>query len=121
MNVFFVIGDEVITPPLEGTILPGITRDSAITLLGDMGYTVRERRIAIDEVIDAHAAGTLRECFGTGTAATVAHVRSIRRGDQQHLLPPVEERTVGPSVRQRLVDVATGRGPDVHGWLQRVR
>lgn len=120
MNVFFVIGDEVVTPPLEGTILPGVTRASAITLLRDMGHTVRERRIAIDEVIDAHAAGTLRECFGTGTAATVSHVRSIRRGARQHVLPPVEHQTVGPGVRQRLVDVATGRAPDPYGWLRAV-
>ncbi len=120
MNVFFVIGDDVITPPLEGTILPGVTRDSAIALLRDMGYTVRERPIAIDEVVAAHAAGTLRECFGTGTAATVSHVRSIHRGGRQYVLPPVEARTVGASVRQRLVDLATGRVADTYGWLQRV-
>jgi branched-chain amino acid aminotransferase len=120
MNVFFVIGDEVITPPLEGTILPGVTRDSAITLLAEMGCTVRERRITIDEVIGAHGAATLRECFGTGTAATVAHVRSIRRGERQCVLPPVEERTVGPALRERLVEIATGRRPDSHGWLRRV-
>lgn len=121
MNVFFVIGDQIVTPPLEGTILPGVTRDSAITLLQDMGHSVRERRIAIDEVIDAHAAGTLRECFGTGTAATVSHVRSIRWGDRQCVLPAVGQQSVGPAVRQRLVDLATGRAPDAYGWLRRVR
>ncbi|MFN2447075.1 MAG: branched-chain amino acid aminotransferase, partial [Vicinamibacterales bacterium] len=61
MNVFFVIGDEIVTPPLEGTILPGVTRDSALTLLRDMGYTVHERRISIEEVIAAHGSGALRE------------------------------------------------------------
>ena len=78
MNVFFVTGDEVITPPLTGTILPGVTRDSVITLLGDMGWPVKQERISIEDLLTEYDAGNIRECLGTGTAAIVSHVRRIR-------------------------------------------
>lgn len=121
MNVFFVLGKDVVTPPLTGTILPGITRDSVITLLGDMGYRVTERRISIDEVLSSYERGELRECFGTGTAATLSHVRRIRYKDRTLELPPIEERKIGVAVRERLVGVMTGREPDAHGWVEGVR
>ncbi len=73
MNVFFVLGDEIATPSLEaGNILPGVTRASSIELLRKMGYTVNERKISIEEVIQAHKAGQLKEVFGTGTAAVIS-------------------------------------------------
>jgi branched-chain amino acid aminotransferase len=117
MNVFFALGDEVATPALSGTILPGITRDSVLALLRDAGHRVRERRIALHELVDAHDAGMLHEAFGTGTAATVAHIRSIRVDDRVLMLPPVEGRAIGPRVRDRLVAIATGAAPDLHGWI----
>ncbi len=120
MNVFFVRGDQVITPALSGTILPGITRDSVITLLGDMGYRVKEDRISIDEVFQSHEKGELLECFGTGTAATVSHVGRIRWKDRTIDLPPVKSRKVGPAVRERLLAVMTGRESDQHGWVEHV-
>ncbi len=121
MNVFFVLDDNhVITPELSGTILPGITRDSVIALLRDSGVTVEERRIAIDEVVELHHQGRLRECFGTGTAVTVSHIQRIRYRDADLVLPAVESRRVGPAVRERLVSIATGRAPDPYGWLDRV-
>jgi branched-chain amino acid aminotransferase len=120
MNVFFVIDDTVVTPALTGTILPGVTRDSVVMLMRDQGLVVQERRIALDEVFAWHADGRLRECFGTGTAATVTHVRSIRHGDQQIVLPPIEARRVGPAVREALVRIASGAAPDRYGWLDRV-
>ena len=124
MNVFFVIDDgggpRVVTPELSGTILPGVTRDSVLTLLREMGMTVEERKLAIDEVLVAHERGALRECFGTGTAATLSHVRRIRYRDKDYDLPSVETRAIGPAVRERLVAIATGRAPDTHGWLERV-
>jgi branched-chain amino acid aminotransferase len=119
-NVFFVIGDEVVTPALGGTILPGVTRDSVITLLRHMGTSVRERRVSIDELVAAHDRGDLRECFGTGTAATVSHVRRIRHAGGDLVLPPIEQRAVGPAVRERLLAIATGRAPDPYGWLDTV-
>ena len=120
MNVFFVIGEEVVTPFLSGTILPGITRDSVITLLRDLGHPVKEERIAIDEVFRSHQRGELRECFGTGTAATVSHVGRIRYNAETIELPPVSQRKVGPVVREKLLAIMTGRQPDVHGWVEQL-
>ena len=74
MNVFFVIGDEVLTPSLEGSILAGITRMSTIELLKSLGLKVTERRITIQEIIDANKNGTLKEAFGTGTAAVISPI-----------------------------------------------
>ena len=120
MNVFFVIGDEVITPPLTGTILPGVTRDSVITLLGDMGYHVKQERISIDDLLRKYDEGQLRECFGTGTAATVSHVRRIRYKERTLELPSVEERKVGPDVRERLLRIVTGCEADPYGWVESI-
>lgn len=117
MNMFFVIGDEIVTPSLDGTILPGITRDSVIVLLRDMGRTVRERRIGIDEIVAAHEQGTLRECFGTGTAPTLTHIRRIRHDGRDIELPAISDAGIGAVVRDRLKAVATARAPDAHGWL----
>lgn len=120
MNVFFVIGEEVVTPLLSGTILSGITRDSVITLLHDIGYGIKEERIAIDEVFRSHERGELRECFGTGTAATVSHIRHIQYRNETIKLPPIEERKVGPLVREKLLGIMTGRQPDLHGWVEQI-
>ena len=120
MNVFFVIGDEVITPPLTGTILPGVTRDSVITLLRDMGRHVREEPISMDELLSMYDAGEVRECFGTATAASVSHVRRLRYKDRVLELPPIEERTVGPAVREKLLGIMTGRDQDPHSWVEQI-
>jgi branched-chain amino acid aminotransferase len=118
MNVFFVIGDRVVTPPLTGTILPGITRDSVITLLRDMGLRLNEEQVSMDELLESHRRGDLRECFGTGTAATVSHVHRIRYKEQTLELPPIEHRTVGPAVKEKLLGIMTGREPDRHAWVE---
>jgi branched-chain amino acid aminotransferase len=97
--------------------LPGVTRDSAITVLREMGLTVIERRISIEEVLAAHEAGALRECFGTGTAATVSSVRRIGFRDREINLPPADEASIGFQLRERLIAIATGRVPDNQGWL----
>lgn len=120
MNVFFVLGEDVVTPSLTGTILPGITRDSVITLLRDLGYRVKEDRISMDDLLRSHERGELLECFGTGTAATVSHVRRIRYKDRTLELPPIERRKVGAAVRERLLAVMTGREPDLHGWVEQI-
>jgi len=117
MNVFFVIDDAVVTPALGDTILPGITRDSVITLLEATGIGVEERPLPIDEVVAAHAAGRLRECFGTGTAATLSHVAEIAYQGKTMTLPPVAGREIGPAVLDRMTALRTGREPDHRGWL----
>jgi branched-chain amino acid aminotransferase len=118
MNIMMRIGDEVITPPLSGTILPGVTRDSVLTLARDWGLRVSERPITIDDVIEAAASGTLSEMWGTGTAAVVSPVGELGfRG--QHVV--INGGKTGP-LTTRLYDAITaiqyGRAPDVHGWTR---
>ena len=120
MNVFFVMGKEVVTPPLGGTILPGITRDSVITLLRDMGYAVKETRVSMDDLLESYQRGLLRECFGTGTAATVSSIRNICYKDQTLKLP-ISADNVAARVKQRLVALMTGREPDPYGWVESIR
>ena len=120
MNTFFVLSDTVVTPPLGGTILPGVTRDSALTVLRDLGLRVVERRIALQEILGAHEDGSLRECFGTGTAATVSPVRRIRYRNRDIDLPSASDGSIGATLRDRLIAIATGRSPDTHGWLERL-
>ena len=86
MNIMLRIGDEVITPPLSGTILPGVTRDSALALLRDWGLCVSERPVAIDEVIAASEAGTLHEVWGTGTAAVISPVGELSYQDRRMVI-----------------------------------
>ena len=121
MNVFFVIDGKVVTPQLTGTIIPGVTRDSVITLIRDMGVEVTERLISLEELIAAYHGRTLTECFGTGTAATLSHIKRIRYRDQDLVLPEVSERIIGPAVRERLVAIVTGAAPDPYGWVESVR
>ena len=117
MNVFFVLDGKAITPPLGGTILPGVTRNSALTLLRELGIPVKERQIPIDEVLSAHAAGKLAEAFGAGTAAIVAPIDCIRYRDQDLQFPPVSDSSVAARLRAKLVAIQTGQAPDHHNWL----
>jgi branched-chain amino acid aminotransferase len=117
MNVFFLIGNTAITPSLEeGTILAGITRDSAITILQDMGFQVEERPIQIDEVISAHKAGTLREIFGTGTAATIAMIEKLTYRNYSIQLDTTQWE-VAPLLKHKLNDIRNQVVPDTRGWL----
>jgi branched-chain amino acid aminotransferase len=120
MNVFVVIGDTVITPELNDSILAGITRDSIIHLLRDEGFNVQERPINIDEIIEASHNGTLREVFGTGTAAVISPVASLHFDHDTHpalILPPYENWKVAPLARQRLRELRAGTLKDRHHWL----
>src|SRR5688572_14179586 len=93
MNIVFVMDGRVVTPPLSGTILPGITRDSVLTLCRDMGVTVEERRVPIDELFERHAAGKLTQAAGVGTAATVAPIRKIRYHHREIELAPHDQQS----------------------------
>jgi branched-chain amino acid aminotransferase len=120
MNVFFIIGNRAITPDLgSGTILAGVTRDSVIEILRELGYSVEERPVNIDEVIEAHRAGTLKEIFGTGTAATVSMIRELTYKDYSMTFD-TETWTGAPSVKSLLTDIREGRKPDKHGWMVKV-
>jgi len=119
MNLFFVMDGRVITPATTGTILRGITRDCALTLLKDWGYTVEDRLLSIAEIADAYWRGTLQECFGTGTAAVVSHVSEITWRDRKLELPPVDEkhRPIGTRLKNYINQLRIGRIPDKYGWL----
>jgi branched-chain amino acid aminotransferase len=120
MNVFFVIGNKAITPDLEqGTILDGVTRQSAITLLKEMGLTVEERALSIDEAIDAYKAGQLQEVFGTGTAATVSLIKELRYKDFVMNFD-VDKWKIAPTVKTWLTDIREGRRQDKYGWMLKV-
>jgi branched-chain amino acid aminotransferase len=116
MNLFFLIGDELITPPLEGTILPGVTRDSVIHLAADWKIKVSERKVSIDEVFAASKKGKLKEVFGSGTAAVISPVGEIHHGGQKIV---VNDNKIG-SLAQKLYDEITGiqygEKPDKFGW-----
>ncbi|PWM38921.1 MAG: branched-chain amino acid aminotransferase [Clostridiales bacterium] len=121
MNMFFVLGDEVVTPALLGSILPGITRKSVIEMLRSWGMKVSERRISIDEVAEAYKNGQLKEAFGTGTAAVISPVGELKHGD---LVMTINGGKIGP-VSQRLYDALTaiqwGRAEDPFGWRVKVK
>lgn len=118
MNVFFVVGDKVITPDLrQDTILAGVTRDSVITLLREKGVSVEERPITIDELQEAHHAGLLKEAFGTGTAASIAPIKSLTYHDDKMELPEVETWETANWLKQELAAIRYGRKVDTHNWV----
>lgn len=120
MNIFFLIDDELITPELNGSILPGITRDSVVALAGHWGMKVSERRISIDDVMAAQASGRLQEVFGSGTAAVISPVGQLKYGDQT---VTVGDGRVGPMADKfykAIMDVQYGRSEDPLGWIETV-
>lgn len=121
MNVFFVIGDTVITPDLKnGTILAGVTRDSVITLLREKGISVEERPLSIDEIQSAYNKGELKEAFGTGTAASVTPIYKLTYGDIVMELPAVDKWEHVNWIKKELDDIRYGRKADTHGWVLHV-
>ncbi len=120
MNVFFVIGKKVLTPDLEsGTILEGVTRDSAIEVLRQEGYTVEEAPIHIDDVVRAYQAGDLKEVFGTGTAATISMIKELKYEDFSMKFD-TDSWTVAPTVKRVLTEIREGRKKDTRGWMFKV-
>ena len=120
MNVFFIIGDEVVTPALVGSILGGITRMSIIELLRSKGYTVNERRISIDELVEAHKAGKLKEAFGTGTAAVISPIGELKYKDTVMTIYDSKIGEASQMLYDTLTGIQWGRIPDTMGWIQTV-
>ena len=104
MNIFFKIGDEIVTPELNGSILPGITRDSVLKVLNAYGYKASERRISIDEIVAAYKEGKLEEVFGTGTAAVISPVGELCYMGEKMV---INNNEIG-KVSQFLYDTITG-------------
>lgn len=119
MNVFFVIDGVAVTPALEGTILPGVTRDSVIRLLVDSDVACEERRISVEELREAAAAGTLTEAFGAGTAATIAPIGRMGLDGVEVVL---EDRidSLARRLKHELQGIQAGAIPDRHSWLTRM-
>jgi branched-chain amino acid aminotransferase len=121
MNIMFVIGDELITPTLDQeSILPGITRDSVLTLARDMGLKVTERKIAIDEVIEAHKNGTLKEVFGTGTAAVISPVGSLTYKNEEYIINNNEIGELSQKFYDTLTGIQFGTVEDKFGWITNI-
>ena len=117
MNIFFKINGKIVTPMLNGSILPGVTRNSVINLCKHWGMEVEERKISVEELLEAQKNGTLEEVFGTGTAAVISPVGKLRYMDDVMV---IGDGNIGP-VSQKLYDTVTGiqwgKLPDELGWV----
>lgn len=121
MNIFFKINGTVITPALNGSILPGITRDSMIHVLKSRDIAVEERAISIDEVVAAYENGTLEEVFGSGTAAVISPVGELTYGELDMKINNGEIGTLTQELYDTLTGIQTGKLEDTFGWIVNVQ
>ena len=115
-NVFFQFPDEVVTPPLDGTILPGITRDSVLQMLRAWGFTVSERLISIEEVVNGCRSGELIELFASGTAAVISPVGEIHYKGEDFQIADGQTGALADRLYRDLTDIQYGRRDDAFGW-----
>jgi branched-chain amino acid aminotransferase len=121
MNIFYVYDDgSLVTPPLTGSILPGITRESIITLAQAEGRTVHERPVAFDDWRADAASGRLREAFACGTAAVITPIGKVRTPGNEFVMGDGGTGPVTQELRQSLVDIQRGRVEDPYGWVHKV-
>ena len=120
MNVMFVIDGKVITPSVDrGTVLKGVTRNSSIILLREMGYEVEERDLGVSEIVEAHKKGLFQEVFGVGTAAVVSYISKLALGD--YIMDfDVDALKVAPALKKELNDLRMGNIVDKHNWLVQI-
>jgi len=117
MNILFQINDILITPSEEeDTILRGVTKRSILDLAASWGVKIEERKISVEEVIDAAKSGTLQDAFGAGTAATLAQIAVIGYNDHDYQLPSIASRTLSNRLKTHLSDLKTGNVEDTFGW-----
>ena len=121
MNIFFVFDDRSLqTPPLDGTILHGVTRDSLITLARDMGVEVREEPYSIEQWRDDAKSGRLTEAFACGTAAVVTPIGRVKGRDGEFLVGGGAAGSLTQRLRSALVDIQRGIAPDQYGWTEQI-
>ncbi len=120
MNVFFVMGDRLVTPATSGSILEGVTRDSVIQLARDRGLVVQERDFTLDEWRDGVESGRITEVFACGTAAVITPIAQVKGPDFAFGEADAPAGEVTMSLRQELTDIQYGRAEDRHGWLYRL-
>ncbi len=116
MNIMFVIGGKLITPALSGSILPGITRDSILSLARSFDIDVEERPVRVDELVKAAENGALSEAFGVGTAATISHIETIAHDGIDYKLSHIEDAPIANRIKKGLDDIKRGRVEDKFGW-----
>ena len=120
MNVMFKIGGEIYTAPLEGSILPGVTRDSCIKLLESWGYKVNQRPLPIDEVTAAADKGLLEEAFGTGTAAVISPIGELNYKGKIMTINNFKTGELTQKLYDTLTGIQWGKLPDTFGWIQKL-
>ncbi len=120
MNVFFVIDNELVTSPLTGSILPGITRDSVIHIANHWGIQVVERRISIDEVVEKAQNGRLKEAFGTGTAAVISPIGQITYKEKDYIISGGRMGELSKRFYEEIIGIQYGEKPDSYGWIYKV-
>lgn len=120
MNICFVIDNELVTPPLDGSILGGVTRDSVLCLARDWSMTVKERKITISEVIEAGKSGKLQEVFGTGTAAVISPVGEIMHGEERLIVNRGKIGALSQKLYDELTGIQYGERPDKFNWCLKI-
>ena len=121
MNIFFRFGETIVTPDLQGTILPGITRDSVLALLRDSGRSVEERRVSIDELLRGVESGELREAFGAGTAAIIAPVGRLAYKGKVYTINDERAGKTTRDLYEQITRIQLGETNDAYGWNRIVR
>ncbi|MGF0040101.1 branched-chain amino acid aminotransferase [Peptoniphilaceae bacterium SGI.131] len=121
MNVMFLIDDEVVTPPLRGTVLPGVTRDSILHILREKGYKVKEEAISIDDLMEYGKNGRLKEAWGTGTAAVVSPMGELFYKGESIIINDFKTGPLTQMLYKELTDLQWGRSQDEYGWVHEVK
>jgi branched-chain amino acid aminotransferase len=120
MNLFFVLDGTVVTSPLTGTVLPGITRDSVLRICRDWGKKVEERLVSIDEVCEGARSGRLAECFGSGTAAIISPVGSMHHKGEDYRVGDGKTGPLSLKLYEYLLKMQYGHAEDPYGWVERI-
>jgi len=120
MNMFFVIDDEVITAPLTGSVLKGITRDSVIQMVRGWGLKMEEKLLSIDEVVAAATSGRLKEAFGTGTAAVISPVGQITFKDKDYVIAGGKMGELSQRLYDEIIAIQYAEKPDPYGWVEKI-
>ena len=120
MNIFFKIAGKIITPMLNGSILPGVTRNSAVEICKDWGYEVEERRISVEELHTSAKNGTLEEVFETGTAAVISPVGTLKFGKEIYEINNSQIGEVSQKLYDTITGIQTGKVEDKFNWIVEV-
>lgn len=120
MNLMFVFGESLVTPPLSNSKLAGVTRNTILTLAKNWGVEVIERNISVDDLLEQYELGNVKEAFGCGTAANISHIQSITIGEKKLIISPIETRTFSNKMLKYLNDYRMGTLEDKFGWMLKI-